>query len=194
MENQATEATVNQAKLRIIQGDITQQATDAIVNAANSSLMGGGGVDGAIHRAGGSAILEECKQIVARQGRLPTGKAVITTGGNLKAKYVIHTVGPIWHGGNKGEPELLASAYQQSLKIAAEKNLNSVSFPSISTGAYGYPVSQASEVALNAVITFLSQHTASLREVVFVLFDSRTLGVYSSALREIAGKKGLPLS
>ena len=194
MENQATEVTVNQAKLRIIQGDITRQATDAIVNAANSSLMGGGGVDGAIHRAGGSAILEECKQIVARQGRLSTGKAVITTGGNLKAKYVIHTVGPIWHGGNKGEPELLASAYQQSLKIAAEKNINSVSFPSISTGAYGYPVGQASEVALDAVITFLSQSTTSIREVVFVLFDSRTLGVYSSALREIAGKKGLPLS
>ena len=194
MENQATEVTVNQAKLRIIQGDITRQATDAIVNAANSSLMGGGGVDGAIHRAGGLTILEECKQIVARQGRLPTGKAVITTGGNLKAKYVIHTVGPIWHGGNKGEPELLASAYQQSLKIAAEKNINSVSFPSISTGAYGYPIGQASEIALDAVITFLSQRTASLREVVFILFDSRTLGVYSSALREIAGKRGLPLS
>ena len=194
MENQATEVTVNQAKLRIIQGDITRQATDAIVNAANSSLMGGGGVDGAIHRAGGLTILEECKQIVARQGRLPTGKAVITTGGNLKAKYVIHTVGPIWHGGNKGEPELLASAYQQSLKIAAEKNINSVSFPSISTGAYGYPVGQASEVALDAVITFLSQRTTSIREVVFILFDSRTLGVYSSALREIAGKRGLPLS
>ena len=194
MENQATEVTVNQAKLRIIQGDITRQATDAIVNAANSSLMGGGGVDGAIHRAGGPAILEECKQIVARQGRLPTGKAVMTTGGNLKAKYVIHTVGPIWHGGNRGEPELLASAYQQSLKIAAENNLNSVSFPSISTGAYGYPVSQASEVALDAVITFLNHSTASLREVVFVLFDSRTFGVYSSALREIAGKRGWHLS
>jgi len=194
MENQAIEVTVNQAKLRIIQGDITQQATDAIVNAANPGLMGGSGVDGAIHRAGGPAILEECKQIVARQGRLPTGKAVMTTGGNLKAKYVIHTVGPIWHGGNKGEPDLLASAYQQSLKIAAENNLNSVSFPSISTGAYGYPVNQASEVALDAVITFLTHSTASLREVVFVLFDSRTLGVYSSALREIAGKRGWHLS
>ncbi len=194
MESQAIEATVNQAKLRIIQGDITQQATDAIVNAANSSLMGGGGVDGAIHRAGGPAILEECKQIVASQGRLPTGKAVITTGGNLKAKYVIHTVGPIWHGGNSVEPELLASAYKESLKIAAENNLNSVSFPSISTGAYGYPVSQASEVALDAVFTFLSQSTTSLREVVFVLFDSRTFGAYSSALREIAEKRGLPLS
>ena len=194
MVNQATEVTINQAKLRIIQGDITRQGTDAIVNAANSSLMGGGGVDGAIHRAGGPAILDECKQIVARQGRLPTGKAVITTGGNLKAKYVIHTVGPIWHGGSKGESELLASAYQQSLKIAAENNLNSVSFPSISTGAYGYPVDQAAKVALDAVITFLSESTASVREVVFVLFDSRTLGAYSSTLREIAGERGLNLS
>ena len=105
MERQVVEAKINQAKLVIIQGDITKQDTDAIVNAANSGLMGGGGVDGAIHRAGGPVILEECRQIVARQGHLPTGKAVITTGGNLKARYVIHTVGPVWHGGNKGEPE-----------------------------------------------------------------------------------------
>ena len=189
MANQVV--TINQVKLRIIQGDITQQSTDAIVNAANPSLMGGGGVDGAIHRAGGPAILDECKQIVARQGRLPTGKAVMTTGGNLKAKYVIHTVGPIWHGGNKGEPELLASAYQESLKLATENNLNSISFPSISTGAYGYPVSQASKVAIDAVITFLSQSTTPLREVVFVLFDSQTLGAYSSALREMREKRGL---
>lgn len=190
MENQATEVTINQVKLRIIQGDITKQSTDAIVNAANPSLMGGGGVDGAIHRAGGPAILDECKQIVSRQGRLPTGKAVITTGGNLKAKYVIHTVGPIWHGGNKGEPELLASAYQESLKVAAENNLNSISFPSISTGAYGYPVSKASKLAIDAVITFfLSHSTTSLKEAVFVLFDSQTFGAYSSALREI-GKRG----
>ena len=194
MENQAIELTVEQAKLRIVQGDITQQSTDAIVNAANSSLMGGSGVDGAIHRAGGPAILQECRQIVARQGRLPTGRAVITTGGNLEAKYVIHTVGPIWHGGSKGEPELLASAYQQSLKVAAENNLNSVSFPSISTGAYGYPVDQAAKVALDTVITFLSESTTSVREVVFVLFDSRTLGAYSSALREMAEERGLSLS
>jgi O-acetyl-ADP-ribose deacetylase (regulator of RNase III) len=194
MENQAIAATIGQAKLRITQGDITQQSTDAIVNAANPSLMGGGGVDGAIHRAGGPAILQECKKIVARQGRLPAGKAVITTGGNLKAKYVIHTVGPIWHGGNKGEPELLASAYRESLKVAAENNLNSVSFPSISTGAYGYPIDQATKVALNAAITFLSESDTSLREVVFVLFDSRTLGAYSSALREMAEERGLRLS
>jgi O-acetyl-ADP-ribose deacetylase (regulator of RNase III) len=194
MENQAVAVTIDQAKLRITQGDITQQSTDAVVNAANSSLMGGSGVDGAIHRAGGPAILQECKKIVARQGRLPTGRAVITTAGNLEAKYVIHTVGPIWHGGSKGEPELLASAYQQSLKVAAGNNLNSVSFPSISTGAYGYPVDQAAKVALNAVITFLSESTASVREVVFVLFDSRALGAYSSALREMAEERGLSLS
>ena len=194
MENQAITVTIDQAKLLITQGDITRQSTDAIVNAANSSLMGGGGVDGAIHRAGGPAILQECKKIVARQGRLPAGKAVITTGGNLKAKYVIHTVGPVWHGGNKGEPELLASAYRESLKVAAENSLNSVSFPSISTGAYGYPIDQATKVALNAAITFLSESDTSLREVVFVLFDSRTLEAYSSALREMAEERGLNLS
>ena len=185
MEDQAAEVTINQVKLHIIQGDLTQQDTDAIVNAANPSLMGGGGVDGAIHQAGGPAILEECKQIVSRQGRLPTGKAVITTGGNLKARYVIHTVGPIWHGGNKREPELLASAYQESLKLAADNSLTSLSFPSISTGAYGYPVSVAAKVAISAVITFLQQSTTSLREVVFVLFDPQTFRAYSSALNEI---------
>src|SRR5512141_3248026 len=134
---------IGQARLSIIQGDLTKQATDAIVNAANSSLMGGGGVDGAIHRAGGPAILEECKKIVARQGPLPPGQAVITTGGNLKAKFVIHTVGPIWHSGNSGEAELLASAYRESLNLAAQESLRSVSFPSISTGAYGYPKPEA---------------------------------------------------
>jgi len=185
MEEQVTEVTINQAKLYIIQGDITTQATDAIVNAANSSLMGGGGVDGAIHRAGGPAILEECKQIVSKQGRLPTGKAVMTTAGNLKAGYVIHTVGPIWHGGNKGEPELLASAYQESLKLAAENRLASISFPSISTGAYGYPLDKASRVAIRTVNAFLRQSVTPLREVVFVLFDSQTFRAYSSALKEI---------
>jgi len=155
MESNPIQITVNQATLSIIQGDITRQATDAIVNAANSSLMGGGGVDGAIHRAGGPAILEECKQIVARQGRLPAGRAVITTGGNLPSKHVIHTVGPVWHGGEKGEEELLESAYRESLKLAAENNLTSISFPSISTGAYGYPVAQAAVTALRTVVAFL---------------------------------------
>ncbi|RLG32320.1 O-acetyl-ADP-ribose deacetylase [Methanosarcinales archaeon] len=178
--------TINQTKISLIQGDITRQDTDAIVNAANPSLMGGGGVDGAIHRAGGRAILEQCKEIVSKQGRLPTGKAVITSGGNLKAKYVIHTVGPIWQGGTKSEAELLTSAYQQSLKLATEHNLESISFPSISTGAYGYPVEEAAQVAIKAVVSFLRKEATSIKEVVFVLFDSRTYEYYRSALEEIS--------
>jgi O-acetyl-ADP-ribose deacetylase (regulator of RNase III) len=182
MEKGSKELSIGQAKISVVQGDITRQTTDAIVNAANPSLMGGGGVDGAIHRAGGPAILEECKQIVSRQGWLPTGKAVITTGGNLKALSVIHTVGPVWHGGKSGEPELLASAYQESLKVAAENKLRSISFPSISTGAYGYPVNEAAKVAVNAVVSFLREQATSIREVVFVLFDSGTLESYAAAL------------
>ncbi len=178
------ETTVNKTKLALIQGDITKQDTDAIVNAANSGLMGGGGVDGAIHRAGGPAILEDCKRIRAEIGRLPTGQAVITTGGNLKARHVIHTVGPVWHGGEKGEPELLASAYRESLRLAVDIGLKTVSFPSISTGVYGYPVDLASKTALETVIGFLREDDA-LSEVIFVLFDSRTYGAYEAALREL---------
>ena len=185
MDKQTREVIVNQARLTIIQGDITRQATDSIVNAANPGLMGGGGVDGAIHRAGGPAILEDCKKIIARQGRLPTGKAVITTGGNLPAKHVIHTVGPIWHGGNKGEAALLESAYRECLKLAAEQKITSVSFPSISTGVYGYPVADAARVALNTVVSFLSGQPAPVKEIVFVLFDPATYQAYSSALDEI---------
>ncbi len=180
---------VNRAKITIIQGDITRQTTDAIVNAANSSLMGGGGVDGAIHRAGGPAILEECIKIVAKQGHLPTGQAVITTAGNMKAKHVIHTVGPIWQGGNQNEPALLASAYRESLKLAAANKLASVSFPSISTGAYGYPVAKAAVIALREVVAFLKQ-ASSIKEVVFVLFDNRTYEAYMDALWDIKGEKG----
>jgi len=176
------EVTVNKTKISVIEGDITGQATDAIVNAANSGLMGGGGVDGAIHRTGGPAILEECKKIVARQGRLPTGQAVITTGGNLKARYVIHTVGPIWHGGSSNEPELLRSAYYECLKLATANKLASISFPSISTGAYGYPVDEAVKIAVNTVVSFLKKQVTSLKEVVFVLFDSQTHQNYRSAL------------
>ncbi len=186
MSKQAQEVLINQTRLSIVQGDITAQATDAIVNAANSGLMGGGGVDGAIHRAGGPAILEECKQIVAKQGRLPTGKAVITSGGNIRAKHVIHTVGPIWQGGSKGEAALLKSAYRESLKLAAEHNLSSVSFPSISTGAYGYPLAEASGVAIGAVASFMQEQVTSIKEVVFVLFDARTYQAYASALEEVA--------
>jgi O-acetyl-ADP-ribose deacetylase (regulator of RNase III) len=181
----STEIIINKTRLSIVQGDITRQATDAIVNAANSGLMGGGGVDGAIHRAGGPAILEECKRIRAERGRLPTGEAVITTGGNLKARYVIHTVGPVWHGGTGGEADLLASAYSESLKLAVERGLKSISFPSISTGAYGYPVEPAAGIALKTVIDFLADDD-SLDEVVFVLFDSRTYRVYADTLRELA--------
>ncbi len=188
MEKQPTGVLIKQTKLSILLGDITKQNTAGIVNAANPSLMGGGGVDGAIHRAGGPAILEECRQIVSRQGCLPTGKAVITTGGNLEAKYVIHTVGPVWHGGDKGEPELLASAYRESLKVATENNLTSISFPSISTGAYGYPVADAARVAIKAVVSFLSEADTSLKEVGFVLFDSRTYESYQSALKELSFK------
>jgi len=181
------EVSINQTKLAMIQGDITQQTTDAIVNAANPSLMGGGGVDGAIHRAGGPAILEECKKIVDRQGRLPTGKAVITTAGNLKAQYVIHTVGPVWHGGSRNEAELLDSAYYECLKLATESKLTSISFPSISTGAYGYPVDEAARIAINTVFSFLKEQVTSLKDVVFVLFDSRTYQSYCSALQEVTG-------
>jgi O-acetyl-ADP-ribose deacetylase (regulator of RNase III) len=179
--------TINQAELVIIQGDITRQATDAIVNAANSGLMGGGGVDGAIHNAGGPAILEECRQIVAAHGRLPTGQAVITTAGNMPSKHVIHTVGPVWHGGDSGEADLLASAYRNSLQLAAAEKLVSVSFPSISTGVYGYPVDRAARVALKEVVAFLGNKT-SVREVVFVLFDGRTYEAYAAAAKEIMGK------
>jgi len=187
MEEQPRQITINQTKLTIVQGDITMQATDAIVNAANPSLMGGGGVDGAIHRVGGPPILEECKQIVSRQGHLSTGKAVITTGGNLKAKHVIHTVGPVWRGGGSNEAQLLTSAYQESLKLAAEHGLTSISFPSISTGAYGYPLDKAAREAIKAVILFLKERTTQLSEVIFVLFDSRTYQAYSSALDEVIG-------
>ncbi|MEM2459623.1 MAG: O-acetyl-ADP-ribose deacetylase, partial [Candidatus Bathyarchaeia archaeon] len=140
--------------------------TDAIVNAANPSLMGGGGVDGAIHRKGGPKILEECKRIRATEypDGLPTGKAVITTGGNLKAKYVIHTVGPVWRGGKSGEAELLAEAYRNSLKLAVSKGIKTIAFPSISTGAYGYPIDEASRIALSTVKDFLEKENG-LEEV-----------------------------
>jgi O-acetyl-ADP-ribose deacetylase (regulator of RNase III) len=175
---------VNKTKLSLLQGDITGQSNDAIVNAANSGMMGGGGVDGAIHRAGGPAILEECRQIISRQGRLPTGEAVITTGGNLKAKHVIHTVGPVWHGGHSNEPELLASAYRQSLRISVENRLKSISFPSISTGAYGYPLKLAAPIALETVIDFLNRDE-SIIEVVFVLFEDKTYQAYAQALEAL---------
>jgi O-acetyl-ADP-ribose deacetylase (regulator of RNase III) len=183
---EVNEVDLGRARLGLTQGDITKQGVDAIVNAANSGLMGGGGVDGAIHRAGGPAILEECRQIISRIGRLSAGKAVITTGGNLKAKYVIHTVGPVWHGGSRGESELLASAYGESLKLAAEHQLKTVAFPSISTGAYGYPVAEAARVALTTVMDFLRNEATSLENVLFVLYDFNTYSIYTEQLKKIA--------
>ncbi len=177
------ETEIGKTKLSLIQGDITLQETEAIVNAANTSLLGGGGVDGAIHRAGGSKILEECKAIRAKQGGCPTGEAVITSGGNMKAKYVIHTVGPVWSGGSRNEEQLLRNAYYNSLNLAMEKGIKSVSFPSISTGVYRFPIDKASRIALNTVKEFLQKH--NFVEVRFVLFSERDLKVYEIALREI---------
>ncbi|MFQ5510879.1 MAG: O-acetyl-ADP-ribose deacetylase [Candidatus Krumholzibacteriia bacterium] len=172
------------SRLALVLGDITRQDTEAIVNAANSTLLGGGGVDGAIHRAGGPAILEACRKIAARIGRCPTGEAVITTGGALAATWVIHTVGPVWHGGSSDEPELLASAYRNSLKLAASKNIRTLSFPSISTGAYRFPVERAAGVAVTTVAGVLER--ASFEEVRFVLFSERDLGVYTRALSRLS--------
>ncbi len=171
-------ALKNGAIISFLQGDITQQETDAIVNAANSSLMGGGGVDGAIHRAGGPAILEECKVIRQKQGPLPPGKAVVTTGGDLAAHHVIHTVGPVWQGGNHGESETLMSCYRESLRLADQRKLKSLAFPSISTGAFGYPVEKAAEMAVLAVATALAS-AHHVRDVRFVLFDQHSLAVYT---------------
>ena len=164
--------------------DLTAETTDAIVNAANSSLLGGGGVDGAIHRAGGPAILAECRQIVSKIGSLPAGKAVITTGGRLASKYVIHTVGPIYRGGESGEAETLATCHRESLRLADEHNLSSLAFPAISTGAYGYPVTDAAPVAISATLEALAatKHVMLCR---FVLFDVSTVRAYERAAEKL---------
>ena len=171
------------ARIQLVQGDITRQPVAAIVNAANSSLLGGGGVDGAIHRAGGPAILADCQKIRARQGSCKTGQAVITTGGRLPAAHVIHTVGPVWNGGHKGEPELLASCYRNSLRLAEENKLASVAFPGISTGIYGYPKPEAAAVAVREVQQWLAAHEWP-QTVVFVVFDEENRRLYG---QELAG-------
>ncbi len=173
---------IMQTDLELIQGDITKAHVDAIVNAANSRLIGGGGVDGAVRRAGGDAIENACAEIRRREGGCPTGKAVITPGGTLHAKYVIHTVGPVWEGGNSGEPELLASCYQESLRLAAENRIQSVAFPSISTGIYGYPTEKAAVVALSAVREFVLQNNTAPATIQFILFDDATYTCYAEAL------------
>ena len=165
-------------------GDITHETTDAIVNAANSSLLGGGGVDGAIHRAGGPAILAECRKIVERIGRLPAGQAVATGGGRMAARYVIHTVGPFWSGGEHNEAETLASCHRESIRIADELELGSIAFPAISTGAYRYPVEEAAQVAVNSAAAALEK-AMRVREVRFVLFDAATLEHYAQAAQEL---------
>jgi len=164
-------------RIELIQGDITKLEVDVIVNAANSSLMGGGGVDGAIHRAGGPAILEECRQIVAWQGRCETGEAVITTGGNLPARFVIHTVGPVWRGGNNNEAKLLRNAYLNSLNLALENDIKTIAFPNISTGVYGYPKEQAAKIAFKTVTEFLIGND-QIEQVYFICFDDENYEFY----------------
>ena len=168
----------------MLQGDITKVAADAIVNAANSSLMGGGGVDGAIHRAGGPAILEDCRKIVARQGGCATGEAVITTAGKLPAKHVIHTVGPVWNGGHKKEAEKLAACYRNSLQLAADNQLNTIAFPNISTGIYRFPKDEAARIAVNTIRDFLAEHEG-VREVMLVCFDEENLSCTKEALQQL---------
>jgi len=171
---------IARSTLELVEGDITKQEVDAIVNAANTSLRGGGGVDGAIHRAGGPAILEECKKI----GGCPTGEAVLTTGGTLPAKHVIHTVGPVWHDGSSKESDLLQNAYINSLLQAEDNNLTSIAFPSISTGAYRFPIDQASRIALSTVIEHL-KGKSSIKNVLFVLFGTVAFGAYKNTLQHL---------
>ncbi|MHB9073908.1 MAG: O-acetyl-ADP-ribose deacetylase [Desulfobaccales bacterium] len=179
------EVRVGQATLELVEGDITREDTEAIVNAANARLVPGGGVDGAIHRRGGPAIEAEARQL----GGCPTGEARLTTGGNLKARYVIHTVGPVYKDGLHREPELLASCYRESLKLASAKGLKTLAFPSISTGVYGYPMEDAAKVALTAVTGYLAQHP-EIERVRLVLFGRPAYEVYAKVLKELASVGG----
>jgi O-acetyl-ADP-ribose deacetylase (regulator of RNase III) len=174
------EVKINNSTLALAEGDITNESTDAIVNAANSRLAGGAGVDGAIHRAGGPSIMEECRKI----GGCPTGQAVITTGGNLRAKYVIHTVGPVYQGGNRGEAALLKSAHLESLKLTSARKLKSIAFPAISTGVYGYPVDEAARIALKTAIDYLKEH-GDIELVRFVLFGRKTYDIFAEELKKL---------
>jgi O-acetyl-ADP-ribose deacetylase (regulator of RNase III) len=168
-------------RIDLVKGDITKIEADAIVNAANSSLMGGGGVDGAIHRAGGPAILEDCRKIIARQGKCNTGEAVMTTAGKLPAKFVIHTVGPVWNGGHKREEELLASCYTNSLKLARQNDCRVIAFPNISTGIYGFPKDKAAVIAVKTVKEFLSENDQP-EKVIFVCFDDENYALIKKEL------------
>ncbi|HEY8934401.1 MAG TPA: O-acetyl-ADP-ribose deacetylase [Cyclobacteriaceae bacterium] len=161
----------SKTKIEVKKGDITLIHVDAIVNAANTSLLGGGGVDGAIHRAGGPAILENCRKIIARQGGCNVGEAVITTAGNLKARFVIHTVGPVWNGGQKNEAQKLANCYKNSLQLAIDNDCQTIAFPCISTGIYRYPINEAAKIAVQTVTEFIS-HSDKIEKVIFVCFDN----------------------
>lgn len=176
------EAKINQTIIEVLKGDITKSQLDCIVNAANTSLLGGGGVDGAIHRAGGKAILDECIKIRNKQGNCPVGGAVITTGGNLKAKYVIHTVGPVWNGGNNHEAEKLRNCYINSLQLAASNHLQSISIPNISTGIFKYPKNEASEIAIKTVVEFINSNE-SILHIQFVCFDDENYEIYKESLK-----------
>ena len=167
-------------RIEVIRGDITNMTTDVIVNAANSSLLGGGGVDGAIHRKGGKAILEECIKIRNKQGGCPTGQAVITTGGNLPCQYVIHTVGPVWNGGTNNEAELLSSCYTSSLNIALANKLTSIAFPNISTGIYHFPKDRAARIAIDVVRNF--PEAGAFDKIIFVCFDDENYALYKERL------------
>jgi O-acetyl-ADP-ribose deacetylase (regulator of RNase III) len=171
-------------RIEIIQGDITTLEVDAIVNAANSELMGGGGVDGAIHRAAGPKLLEECLRIKERQDGCPTGEAVITSGGNLKAKFVIHAVGPVWSDGNGQDDELLANAYRNSLILAVSNSVQSIAFPNISTGIYKFPKARAAEIATEEVKTFLS-NDKTIERVIFCCFDEENFNLYHQLLKDV---------
>ncbi|HXC50236.1 MAG TPA: O-acetyl-ADP-ribose deacetylase [Candidatus Limnocylindrales bacterium] len=175
--------------LSLVVGDITKQKVDAIVNAANTRLVGGGGVDGAIHRAGGPAIMLECNRIRAEKGGCPTGSAVATTAGNLAAKKVIHTVGPVWSGGRRGEADLLASAYRSSLELAASLGLRTVAFPSISTGVYAYPLKEAASIALSSIQRVLDERPQDFDEVAMVLFSDRDFRIYESVRIELEDRR-----
>jgi O-acetyl-ADP-ribose deacetylase len=173
--------------LQIMKGDITQVPVDAICNAANSELIGGGGVDGAVHRAGGPAIMRELDEIRKSKGGCATGSAVATSAGTLPAKWVFHAVGPIYSDGQSGEPEALRSAYRACLKLAEEKGAEYISFPSISTGVYGYPVREAASIAIGEVASALKEEGRKLQRVVFVLFDDRTHAAYAEAVGQMNG-------
>lgn len=168
--------------IETIIGDITKLEVDAIVNAANSSLLGGGGVDGAIHRAGGAEILAACQKIRNARGGCPTGEAVITTAGKLPAQFVIHTVGPVWNGGIKSEAVMLEACYTNSLLLRVENDIKTVAFPNISTGIYGYPKQEAGEVAINAVNQFLNKYPKALERVIFICFDEENYQLYKKLL------------